>query len=75
MGQLFDSMIGFGYAYPLVAAGIALGLVVLVYFKPKESMKIGFCILAILAFIYFVQLFTGTIDSGLTNKREMISPE
>lgn len=72
MGGILDSLINFGYAYPLVAAGIALGLIVLVYFKPKESMKIGLCILAILAFIYFVQLFTGTIDSGYTNKQEMI---
>ena len=57
---------------PVIGIGIALVVLALFYFRPKEMFKLlGFCLILVVGF-YLLTLLIGTVGSGSKQKDTMI---
>lgn len=57
---------------PVIGIGVALLVLALFYFRPKEMFKLlGFCLILVVGF-YLMTLLVGTVGSGSKQKDAMI---
>ena len=57
---------------PAIAAGIAVVIAALFFFRPKDMLKlVGFCLLLVVV-AYVIGLVIGTIGSGAAQKDQMM---
>lgn len=59
--------------HPFIAMGIAAGLGILIYIKPKEILKVIFISMAIAAVCYILYCLLGATESGYFQKTKMIN--
>jgi len=57
---------------PAIAAGVAIVIAALFFFRPKDMLKlVGFCLLLVVV-AYVISLVIGTIGSGSSQKDQMM---
>lgn len=57
---------------PAIAAGVAIVIAALFFFRPKDMLKlVGFCLLLVVV-AYVIGLVIGTIGSGSSQKDQMM---
>lgn len=57
---------------PAIAAGVAIVIAALFFFRPKDMLKlVGFCLLLVIV-AYVIGLVIGTIGSGSSQKDQMM---
>ncbi|MBU0730793.1 MAG: hypothetical protein KKE17_08145 [Proteobacteria bacterium] len=73
----FEHIIGwvswFFRCYPLLAIGIIVVLVIFVYFKPKEMLKLLFLSIAVAVISYMLLSLGDSMSHGVDNKDKMIT--
>ncbi len=70
--EIIDFCHRFIFFHPFIAMGIAAGLGILIYIKPKEVLKVIFTFLAIAAVCYIIYFLWGATQSGYFQKNELI---
>ncbi len=72
LNEYLQAARAFLQANPIIAVVIGVIVVMLFYSTPKEMFKLVAFGLFITVVFYFIALFTGTIDSGVKQKDQMI---
>jgi integral membrane sensor domain MASE1 len=73
LDKLVNHMLGLYHQYPIILAGVALILLVIVWKNPKSSFKFALLLVFLAAFFYAVSLFRGTLSVGTQNAHQMIN--
>jgi len=73
LNDIINFLRNFIFYHPYISIGIATGLGILIYIKPKEILKLILIFLGICAVGYILYYIWGAFQSGYLHKGEMIN--
>jgi amino acid permease len=70
--NLLTRLTSFYYSQTIVAIALAVVLLLLIFFRPKATLKTAGIVLALAVAVYLFTLFIDTAGTGRSHKKEMI---
>ena len=70
--NLLTRLTSFYYSHTIVAIALAVVLLLLIFLRPKATLKTAGILLALAVAVYLFTLFIDTAGTGRSHKKEMI---